>query len=40
MKKAFEGGWDECMKLKELKVRGPAPVQLGARSPRVTRNKR
>lgn len=22
MKKAFEGGWDECMKLKELKVRG------------------
>ena len=20
MKKAFEGGWDECMKLKELKV--------------------
>lgn len=20
MKKAFDGGWDECMKLKELKV--------------------
>lgn len=28
MKKAFEGGWDECMKLKELKVSSDATRSL------------